>query len=179
MRWPNKQAGTAATLTLLAVGLFLCDQVKAQNENQQVVRLKKHERIYLAAYDDTTRALADLFLAKRHQIIGPHSTNEFERCIGLHMKTNWIVLGVSSAVLVTGLVMAGNTPPSEGQEDFSFFIPMIGGVGMIASGITLSAQYLMLTPYTVKKYFKLLELYQGEGKLPKYYTKRISKYLRQ
>jgi hypothetical protein len=35
----------------------------AQEEYEKPVRLKKHERIYLAAYDDTTRALATLFFS--------------------------------------------------------------------------------------------------------------------
>ncbi|QOI97541.1 MAG: hypothetical protein HRU69_08575 [Flammeovirgaceae bacterium] len=164
---------TAITLLLLPLS-----SVFSQTDSSGTIRLKKYERIYLAAYDDTTRALATLFLAKRQQIIGPHTTSEIERYIGLNMKTNWIVFGVSSVVLVTGLVMAGNAPPSEGQEDISFLIPLLGAMGMIASGINLGAQYILLTPYTVKKYFRLVEKYQAEGQLPPYYAKRIRKYLR-
>lgn len=163
------------TITLL---LFPLCSVFSQTESSGTVSLKKYERIYLAAYDDTTRALATLFLAKRHKIVGPHTTSEVQRYIGLDMKTNWIVLGVSSAVLVTGLVMASNNaPPPEGQEDYSFLIPMLGAMGIITSGINLTLQYIALTPYTVKKYFRLIEKYESEGQLPPYYVKRIKKYL--
>ncbi|MCK6618283.1 MAG: hypothetical protein L6Q51_11635 [Cyclobacteriaceae bacterium] len=165
---------TVITLLLLPLGC-----VFSQSDSPDTLRLKKYERIYLAAYDDTTRALAALFLAKRHQIIGLHSSSEIERYIGLNMKTNWIVFGVSSAVLVTGLVMAGNNaPPPEGhEEDYSFLIPLLGAMGMISSGINLGAQYIMLTPYTVKKYFRLLAKYRADGQLPAYYAKRIKKYM--
>ncbi len=150
----------------------------AQEENDKPVRLKKHERIYMAAYDDTTRALANLFLVKRHKIIGPYSPGEAERyLLGFDMTTTWIVFGVSTAVLTTGLIMAENRDTGTSEENYNFVIPFIGAAGMIGSGLTLGVQYLLLTPYTVRKYFKLLEAYKDDGSLPRYYEKRIAKYL--
>jgi len=150
----------------------------AQEDREKSVRLKKHERIYLAAYDDTTRALATLFLVKRHRITGPAAPNEAQRyLLGFDMTATWIVFGVSTAVLTTGLIMVENSSTDSNEESFGFLIPLVGGAVMIGSGLTLGIQYLLLTPYSVRKYFKLLEAYKENGKLPRYYEKRLAKYL--
>lgn len=151
----------------------------AQDNSSNTVRLKKHERIYLAAYDDTTRALATLFLVKRHKIIGPPSPTELERyVVGFNLKATWITFGISSAVLAAGLFMINQNTDSAQEGDMSFIIPMAGAMIMISSGITLTVQYILLTPYTVRKYFKLIDIYATGGKLPRNYTKRMAKYLR-
>jgi hypothetical protein len=166
-------------LTIFALLLLPLSFSFSQTVSSGTVRLKKHERIYLAAYDDTTRALATLFLTKRHWITGSHTSSDPEFYFGLDMGKNWLLFGVSSAIFVTGLVLASNDAPApEESDDVSYLIPMIGAMGMMVSGITLGVQYIMLTPYTVKKYFRLLEKYRAEGQLPPYYARRIRKYLR-
>jgi hypothetical protein len=101
-----------------------------------------------------------------------HPTKHSDTCLDF-----WIVFGVSAAVLTTGLIMIENNPTDSDEENYNFVIPFIGAIGMIGSGITLGGQYLLLTPYTVRKYFKLLEAYKEEGQLPRYYEKRLAKYL--
>ncbi|MFN3839393.1 MAG: hypothetical protein ACK4RF_01685 [Cyclobacteriaceae bacterium] len=151
----------------------------AQDSSSYTVRLKKSERIYLAAYDDTTRALATLFLVKRHKIIGPPSPTDFERyTTGFNMEAMWIAFGVSSAVFVAGMFMVNQNTDTVGDDGMIAVIPLIGGMCMLSTGINLAVQYILLSPYTVRRYFKLLDTYTSGGQLPRSYTKRMAKYLR-
>ena len=176
----QKLKPTIRTRFFLAIALIVSlSSGNAQDSSFHTVRLKKNERIYLAAYDDTTRALATLFLVKRHKIIGPPSPTDFERyTTGFNMEAMWIAFGVSSAVLAAGIFMVNQHTDSNQEDGLIAVIPLIGGMCMLSTGITLAVQYILLTPYTVRKYFKLLDTYTSGGQLPRSYTKRMAKYLR-
>lgn len=142
----------------------------AQDEEPNI-RLTKNEKIWIAAYDDTTKALATLFLNKRHQI-------------RKEQETGYFVLGASVAVLGAGLMLSSRNSPSgsgsvpEEDMDMSFVPLLLGFSGVMWSGITLGGNALLLHPYSVKKYHKLVDLHAAGQPLPRFYTKRLTPFLR-
>ncbi|MBX2945949.1 MAG: hypothetical protein KF725_08950 [Cyclobacteriaceae bacterium] len=154
---------TVLTSTLASVAF-------AQEEKPNI-KLTKTEKIWIAAYDDTTKALATLFLNKRHQI-------------RKEQETGYYVLGASVVVLGTGLMLSSHNSPTgsgvaiEQDMDMSFVPLLLGFSGVMWSGITLGGNALMLHPYTVKKYNKLVGLHAAGQPLPRFYTKRLTPFLR-
>jgi hypothetical protein len=134
------------------------------------VRLTKNERLFMAAYDDTTRALAYLFMEKRIPL-------EKTR------KTYTIVLGVSAAALATGALMLendlNNSPAATyDQANYLGLVLALGGTMGVVLGLGgYGGASLGMNPYTVKKYHRLLDYYQTNQTLPEFYLKGIGHHL--
>lgn len=129
-------------------------------------RTSKAERIRQAVFNDTTEALANLFLAKRSMV----------------RKTNRVVLiagAASAAIFLTGGLLAqeAGTPYS---PDFIVGFPMVftGAVGILTSGVVAGVNNLRLNPYTLRKYEKLVAMQRSGIPLPEFYARRVSPYLR-
>lgn len=154
---------TVLTCTLISVAY-------AQYEKPNI-KLTKNEKIWIAAYDDTTKALASLFLSKRNQI-------------RKEQETGYYVLGASVIVLGTGIILSsrdtnsGTGGATEEDMNMSFVPLLLGFSGVMWSGITLGGNAVLLHPYTVKKYDKLLDLHAAGQPLPRFYTKRLTPFLR-
>jgi hypothetical protein len=154
------------TKFLFIISLHITSSAFAQHNDNPNLNLSKSDRIWLAAYDDTTKALAFLFIEKRNKI------NKEKNSI-------YIVAGVSAAVLVTGVLLsARSSTQTPDGENMDFLIPLVGSIGLISSGIGVIGNSLALHPYTLKKYERLLEQYSDIKSLPPFYQKRIAKYLR-
>jgi hypothetical protein len=129
------------------------------------VKLTKTEKIWVAAYDDTTKALASLFLSKRNQY-------------SKEKETGYVVLGASVAVLGTGLLLSSRNTDTSGSAvdqdmDMSFVPLLLGFSGIMYSGITLGGHALTMHPYTLKKYNRLIDLHKANQPLPEFYLKRM------
>jgi len=153
------------TISLIILGLYIAPNSRAQHTDNPELKLSKSDRMWLAAYDDTTKALALLFIARRNKA---NKQNEI----------NYIVAGVSSAVLLTGVLLSERNPnqtPDGVSMDFLF--PLLGSVGLLSAGIGFIGNAVELHPYTIKKYHRLLEQHTDSKPLPPFYQKRITKYL--
>jgi hypothetical protein len=101
----------------------------AQAENSKS-KLSKNEKIWVAAYDDTTKALAALFLRKRNQ----------DR---KEQNAAYYVLGASVALIGAGLILASRDMDAaqggstEQDMNMSFVPILLGFSGILWSGLTL------------------------------------------
>jgi hypothetical protein len=130
------------------------------------IKLSKSEQLWIAAYDDTTKALAFLFIEKRNKI-------------NKGKNSNYIVAGVSAAVLVAGALLSErSSTQTPDEENMDFLFPLLGAIGLVSSGIGIIGNSLALHPYTLKKYEHLLEQYRDTQSLPPFYQKRLVNYLR-
>lgn len=131
------------------------------------VKLSKHDRIWLAADDDTTKALALLFIKKR---------NDLDKTL---IKSS--VVGITSlAAFAFGALMLENNSHSPGIADghaFGVIFVFGGATGVLCSGVTLILTALLKRAYTLKKYESLLAAYRAGMSLPRFYKKRIQRYL--
>jgi hypothetical protein len=135
--------------------LFPAAQLCAQSGNTEI-KLSKSDKIWIAAYDDTTRALALLFIAKR---------NAFNRA----QTINYISGSVAAAMLVTtATIMSGN----------DFILISIGASVLITSAASALVNFLFFSPYTIKKYEHLLAHYRQHHTIPPFYQKKLIRYLR-
>lgn len=135
--------------------LFPAAQLCAQSGNTEI-KLSKSDKIWIAAYDDTTRALALLFIAKR---------NAFNRA----QTINYISGSVAAAMLVTtATIMSGN----------DFILISIGASVLITSAASALLNFLFFSPYTIKKYEHLLAHYRQHHTIPPFYQKKLIRYLR-
>lgn len=140
----------------------------AQSDLDQT-KLTKNDRILLTVYDDTTRAIAALFITKRNNI-------------KKGLKTTAIVGGVSASLfLIGGLVFEQNINTPTGTYNTSNYAGLVimffGAAGVIGSAAALPVQFLRLNPYTMKKHDKLLKIYRSGRPLPEFYKKKLSTYL--
>jgi hypothetical protein len=135
--------------------LFPAAQLCAQSGNTEI-KLSKSDKIWIAAYDDTTRALALLFIAKR---------NAFNRA----QTINYISGSVAAAMLATtATIMSGN----------DFILISIGASVLITSAASALVNFLFFSPYTIKKYERLLAHYRQHHTIPPFYQKKLIRYLR-
>jgi len=156
------------TKHICIISLFISSVAYGQAPGVHV-KLTKTEKIWIAAYDDTTKALASLFLSKRNQ----HRKEK---------ETGYVVLGASVAVLGTGLLLSSRNTDTSGSTvdqdmDMSFVPLLLGFSGIIYSGIALGGHAITMHPYTIKKYNRLLTQYEAGEPIPKFYKKRMAKYL--
>jgi hypothetical protein len=135
--------------------LFPAALLLAQSGNTEI-KLSKSDKIWIAAYDDTTRALALLFIAKR---------NAFNRA----QTINYISGSVAAAMLATtATIMSGN----------DFILISIGASVLITSAASALVNFLFFSPYTIKKYEHLLAHYRQHHTIPPPYQKKLIRYLR-
>lgn len=138
--------------------------------DQPQTKLTKNDRILLTVYDDTTRAIAALFITKRNNI-------------KKGLKTTAIVGGVSASLfLIGGLVFEQNINTPAGSYNPSNYaglgIMFFGAAGVLASAASLPVQFLLLNPYTMKKHHKLMKIYRSGRPLPEFYKRNLSAYLK-
>lgn len=150
-------------LTMLAGTLV---HVADAQEEKPEVKLTKTEKIWISAYDDTTKALAWLFIKKRNI----YTKNQ---------KTMYFVLGASTATIIGGglwLENDLNSSPtaSYDQTNYAGLLLMLAGTaGVLGSSVSLGASYIGLNPYTLKKYNRLIDLHKANKTLPQFYLKRM------
>lgn len=154
-------------LTLLMAGII---GVLKAGEDTVKIRLTKADRIRLAAYDDTTRALAALFTAKR-------------KVFGRQMRGCAVAGGVSVLMFVAGGLMLQddmNNGPGGGMNPANYIgmsMAALGFAGAAAAAVMTGVTALQKNPYTVRKYEKLIALHKAGKPLPEYYAMRIRAYL--
>jgi hypothetical protein len=147
-------------------------QVLAQTQALPDIRLKKSEKMWFTAYDDTTKAIALLFIQKR---------NRFAH----HQQKWYIAFGVSGVAMVAGgLIMESdlNSSPNASYEPTNYgglILMLTGATTMLVSGVALTGSWIALNPYTLKKFNRLLQLYKEGKPLPNFYAKRIQFFLNQ
>jgi len=130
----------------------------------------KIEKIRMAAYDDTTQALARLFVEKRTN----HTRNQ---------KTMYIVLGTSTAVMVGGGLLLASDLKSSSTASYDptnyagLGLMLAGTTGILISSTSLGISYFSLNPYTLKKYYRLIDMHKANKPLPKFYLKRMAPYI--
>ncbi|MBX2945948.1 MAG: hypothetical protein KF725_08945 [Cyclobacteriaceae bacterium] len=135
----------------------------AQELETTELKFTKHEKIWVAAYDDTTTALAALFTSKRY----PYEKRK---------KNYFMLLGVSSVAIGIGTILTLNDPSM--NDDTGFILIVAGTSGLILTGFYLLIENTMLYPYTVKKYKKLLSGYEAGEPIPSFYLKRLTPFLK-
>ncbi len=136
----------------------------AQSEKPKV-KLTKSEKIWMTAYDDTTRALARLFIKKRD-------------AQQKKQKTMYIALGVSSVALIGGgLLLTSDLNSSTSSYSPTNYtglgLMLAGSAGVIISSTSLGISFISLNPYTQKKYNKLIDMHKEKKPLPEFYLKRM------
>jgi len=163
---------TKAPLLTLALLLIASTNILGQSDSlRSKDKLTKNDQIWLAAYDDTTEALASLFITKRNKIIK-------------RQRANLIGFGVSAIVLGVGAYMIGNNSSSsttamdEGTDYAGLLLTLVGVSGVITTGVGFGVQSIQLNPYTEKKYYSLIELYKSGKPLPEFYVRKITPFLR-
>lgn len=157
-------------ITIVLFALIYSLAIAQTPQQNSELKLSKIDKIWLAAYDDTTKALAQLFIVKR---------NSFNR----EQKINYLVAGISAVTLVAGGVMLEqdlNEPNATYQEEnyVGFIFMFVGSSGIIYSSVASLINFLQLNPYTLKKYERVLALYKEGQPIPPFYQKRLSKFLR-
>jgi len=160
MNYTHKILLTFATVAVLA--LLNCSFAYAQTDSLKIKKNKisKNDYMLLLAYDDTTKAIAELFVAKRKKI-------------NRSLRAGCIATGISVAMYYTGglMMMAGeNVNP---VFYIGFPIMFLGGFGTIGSIIVTGINLLRLSPYTFRKYIRLLEMHRSGIPLPEFYAERI------
>lgn len=147
---------------------FIALPVIAQDEIKP--RLRKNERILLAAYDDTTRALARLFIDKR------------EAC-RRRLYTTGVIGGVAAFTAASAELILENYsaqgPGGQVDPEYSLVlgIMVVGVVCIISSGIVTGLTLILKNPYTIKKYLILIDWYRAGRPWPDFYQKRVVPYL--
>lgn len=154
---------------LFACGFGFSQLLLAQSSNPQP-ELSKTDKIFIAAYDDTTSALAELFVAKRYA----HNNKQ---------KVNYWIAGVSAATFVAGGLMLQNdlNDPyaTYNPKNYAGLILMfVSSGGFIYSTISSLFNFLRFNPYTLRKYEQLLALYREGKPIPRFYQKKLIKFLR-
>ena len=155
------------TLALLCVNQTIT--LGQSDSLKRGVKLSKIDQIWLAAYDDTTKALAELFTVKRTQM-------------RKYRKTSFVVVGVSAATFAAGglLLQRLNDPAGTYNVVNYLGIPalILGVAGIFTSGVSLGIYSLWINPYTIKKYKKLIEMHKSGKPLPEFYFNKIIPYLK-
>lgn len=156
-------------ITIVLFALIYSLAIAQTPQQNPELKLSKIDKIWLAAYDDTTKALAQLFIAKR---------NSFNR----EQKINYLVAGISAATLVAGGLMLKEdlSEPNATYNPVSytgFIFMFVGSSGIIYSSVASLINFLQLNPYTLKKYERVLARYKEGQPIPPFYQKRLSKFL--
>jgi hypothetical protein len=155
---------------LIILTCTLTDMANAQVKKPEA-KLSKIEKIQMAAFDDTTRALTHLFVEKKRI---RHIRNQ---------KTMYIVLGGSTAVMVGGGLLLASDLNSSSTASYDptnyagLGLMLAGTTGVLISSASLGISYLSLNPYTLKKYYRLIDMHKANKPLPIFYLKRMAPYL--
>lgn len=153
-------------LRKLVIGLFFASVVVviAQPPSDTIV-LRASDRMLQAAYDDTTRALAFLFIVKRQDI-------------RKNRHLSYVTLG-TSALLFSGAHLINeqmeDQPVWEKEGRSMLIILMIvAGTGALYGGLlNLAWTEIRASSYREKKFYQLVEMHRVGEPLPRFYARRI------
>lgn len=154
-------------IAIAFVTTVCCQTASAQSDSvKSEVRLSKNDRIRLAAFDDTTKVLANLFIAERIKI----SKNN---------KTCLLVAGASvGAYFLGGLMLQkGLNRPAGAYNIINYtglYVMLVGAVGVASSVGALGINAISLSPYTVRKYNRLIAMHKSGKPLPEFYILKIA-----
>jgi hypothetical protein len=145
---------------LLLITFLIAGKLYAQSQR----KLAKNEQIQQLAFDDTTRALANIFLNHRYQLKEAR-------------KRAFIGGAISAGVFGIGGLMTNHS----NSDDETIDLLSIGGVMIMivaAGGILVAISYdfineIRVHPYTLRKFRKLLSQYQEGKSLPRFYITRL------
>jgi hypothetical protein len=123
-------------------------------------KLSKEEKFLHLVYNDTTQALANLFILKRHHYRSKD-------------KTALIGMGISTGVFLLGGAMLASESDSEivtGAGLLPLFAGAAGGVVFISY---FGLVQLAKSPYSFKKFVKVVALLKEGKPLPEFYAQRL------
>jgi hypothetical protein len=152
-------------LTLL-MAVHLVPALAQAPATEGTKRLSKEEKILAAVYDDSTRALANLFVSKRSGLTKDR-------------KTGLVIAGASAATfLAGGLLLSNDLNGTEGDNYnpanyAGLGLMLVGAGGVLASGTYAGVKSIQLNPYTYRKYQKVLRLYQDGKPIPAFYRNQM------
>jgi hypothetical protein len=157
-----------STIGVVTGLLVMHTVVRAQPLTDTIV-LRASDRILQAAYDDTTRALAFLFLVKRQDI-------------RKNRHLSYIALG-SSAVLFSVahfINERSENQPAWVKEGNSMGVTMmvVAGIGALYGGVlNLAWTEIRASSYREKKFYELVEMHRAGEPLPRFYARRIAPFI--
>lgn len=157
-----------STIGVVTGLLVMHTVVRAQPLTDTIV-LRASDRILQAAYDDTTRALAFLFLVKRQDI-------------RKNRHLSYVALG-SSVVLFSAAHLVNEQmelQPDWEKEGRSMAVTMmvVAGIGALYGGVlNLAWTEIRASSYREKKFYQLIELHRGGEPLPRFYARRIAPFI--
>jgi hypothetical protein len=139
-------------------------ELLAQEKTEQA-KLSKHEKMQMAAYDDTTQMLAGLFIEKRNSIKRTQNT-----CI-------WIFAGSAGTFVLGGAMLAEDLNSPAGVYNPASYtglgVMFIGVLGMTGSAATIGIQQIRRNPYTIRKFNRLIEMRKNGHPLPDFYREKM------
>jgi len=149
-------------MRFLAILFLAVVQVSyAQSDNLRNQRQSFDEILWSKTYDDTTRALARVFIIKN---------NELKPKLNRYAT----IAGVSVGVVVVGGLLYG----ASGMAGPVGLVFVVGGlIYTTIYGIASGIQLHRLHPYTKRKFDKLLKQYKDGDSLPSSYQQELVKYL--
>ncbi len=154
----------------MVLASFNCTNAHGQTDSLKTreIKLSKNERIRSLAYDDTTKAFASLFISKREALRGKQ-------------KKDLIVFGISTGIFLAGglMLVASDNPNFKYRPILyvGFPIMFIGGFGMLGAPLSAGLHELMLNPYSIRKYKRLIEIHKSGKPLPEFYLQKLQPYL--
>jgi hypothetical protein len=122
-------------------------------------KLTKNERILALAHNDTTRLLAQLFIAKRNR--HAHRAKEFLNALVITTSVSVVGGFMLASDELGGASALGVVPLLAGSITTVFFV---GGLGVLA---------IINNPFTLKKFNKLINLLRQGQPLPEFYKAQL------
>jgi len=151
-------------ILLFGFAFIICWEADAQRFKRS--RYAKTEQIRLLAFNDTTRALADLFTQKRMNI----SSRQRELAM---------VVAVSGVSTLVGHGLLFWVPDPGITAILSGIVLSVGGIVVtVGAGAIMLIAVLEKNPYTLRKYQRLVNMQKRGQPLPEFYAIRIAKYMR-
>lgn len=149
-------------VTIVFVSLIISNSISAQT---QAPKLAKNDKIMQLAYNDTTKALALLFIERRTSA----KANSNDALVGAAISTGVVIVG--------GAIMLSNTDSPE--IIVSGLVPVfvgIGGVIYFAGAYGISK--IKKNAYTLRKFERLVKMSKEGKPIPVYYLERAQNYFR-
>lgn len=143
---------------LLSCLLFIGESLLAQEPH---AKLSPDEEFWNQTFDDSTRALARLFIIKRTKF---------------KPKVNKAIInGGASLVIITGGVLLLASPSIIGPVGALMYVS--GLVYFITEGVLFAVRYSRFHPYTKRKFDRLIERYKNGESFPPFYKHEFDPYI--
>lgn len=124
-------------------------------------KLSPDEEFWNQTFDDSTRALARLFIIKRTKF---------------KPKVNKAIInGGASLVIITGGVLLLASPSIIGPVGALMYVS--GLVYFITEGVLFAVRYSRFHPYTKRKFDRLIERYKNGESFPPFYKHEFDPYI--